>query len=52
MTGEVAPPDWRDLVAKNVEAARRQLPDSAADTAWREGKIMTAEEVIVSVISP
>jgi predicted ATPase/DNA-binding SARP family transcriptional activator len=50
MIGEVAPPDWRDMVAKTVEAARRQLPDLAADTAWREGKSMTVEEVMTSVV--
>jgi len=49
--GEVAPPDWRDMIAKTVEAARRQLPDLAADTAWREGKTMTAEEVMASVVT-
>jgi predicted ATPase len=50
--GEVAAPDWRDMIAKTVEAARRQLPDLAADNAWREGKTMTAEEVMASAISP
>jgi tetratricopeptide (TPR) repeat protein len=49
--GEVAAPDWRDMIAKTVEAARRQLPDLAADAAWREGKTMTAEEVMASAIS-
>jgi len=52
MIGEVAPRDWRDMVAKTVEAARRQLPDLAAATAWREGQTMTAEEVMASVVSP
>lgn len=49
--GEVAPPDWQGIVAKTVKEARHQLPDSAADTAWREGKSMTLEEVMASVVS-
>jgi predicted ATPase/DNA-binding SARP family transcriptional activator len=49
--GEVAPKDWREIVIKTVEAARQQLPDVAADTAWREGKAMTVEEVTSSVIA-
>jgi predicted ATPase/DNA-binding SARP family transcriptional activator len=48
--GEVAAPDWRDMIAKTVEAARRQLPDLDADAAWREGRTMTAEEVMASVV--
>jgi predicted ATPase/DNA-binding SARP family transcriptional activator len=49
--GEVAPQDWREIVIKTVKAARHQLPDLAADTAWREGKTMTAEEAMASVIA-
>jgi non-specific serine/threonine protein kinase len=47
--GEVAPKDWREIVTKALDAARHQLPDLAADTAWREGKTMTVEEAISSV---
>jgi predicted ATPase/DNA-binding SARP family transcriptional activator len=50
--GEVAPPDWRDIVTTTVEAARRQLTDLAAETAWSEGKTMKVEEVMASVKGP
>ncbi|HEV2035962.1 MAG TPA: BTAD domain-containing putative transcriptional regulator [Candidatus Dormibacteraeota bacterium] len=51
-TGEVAPQDWREIVIKTVEEARHQLPDLAAETAWREGKTMTVEEIMAFVVSP
>jgi predicted ATPase/DNA-binding SARP family transcriptional activator len=50
--GEVAPPDWRDIVTTTVQTARSQLSDLAADTAWSEGKTMTNEEVMASFIVP
>jgi hypothetical protein len=46
--GKVVPPDWRDILTKTVEEAQRQLPELVADTAWREGKSMTVEEVMAS----
>jgi predicted ATPase/DNA-binding SARP family transcriptional activator len=49
--GEVAPPDWREIVIKTLQEARGQLPDLAADTAWREGQTMPVEEVMVSAVS-
>jgi predicted ATPase/DNA-binding SARP family transcriptional activator len=49
-TGEVAPLDWREIVTKTVDAARHQLPGLAADTAWREGKTMTVDDVVASVV--
>ena len=49
--GEVAPQDWREIVTKTVEAARHQLPALTAETAWREGKAMTVEEAMASVIA-
>jgi tetratricopeptide (TPR) repeat protein len=49
--GEIAPQDWREIVIKTVEAARHQLPDLAADTAWREGKTTTLEDVMASVLA-
>jgi predicted ATPase/DNA-binding SARP family transcriptional activator len=50
--GAVAPEYWRDIIAATVEAARRQLPDTVADTTWREGQTMTAQEIMASVIGP
>jgi predicted ATPase/DNA-binding SARP family transcriptional activator len=49
--GEIAPQDWREIVIKTLEAARDQLTDLAADTAWREGKTTTLEDVMASVIA-
>jgi tetratricopeptide (TPR) repeat protein len=49
-TGEIASQDLREIVVKTVEDARHQLPELVSDAAWREGKTMTLEEVIASVV--
>jgi hypothetical protein len=51
-SGEVAQQDWRDIVTMTVEAARRELPELAAESAWSEGKTMKVEEVMASVLGP
>jgi predicted ATPase/DNA-binding SARP family transcriptional activator len=48
--GEATPQDWREVVKTTLEAARSQLPDSAADEAWHEGETMAIEEIMKSVI--
>ena len=49
--GAVSPGYWSDMVAAAVEAARGQLSEAAADTAWREGQTMTAQEIMAAVIA-
>jgi predicted ATPase/DNA-binding SARP family transcriptional activator len=49
--GAVAPEFWREILAATLDEARRKLTDSDADSAWREGRAMTAQQILTSVAS-
>jgi non-specific serine/threonine protein kinase len=50
--GAIGPQWWSERVDTTVMAARRQLSDPVANNAWGEGKGMTIQAVIASVLKP